>query len=478
LLFHTNDIHGHFLPEKAKWIEGMPAIGGFEAIDAIVNRAEKEWGDDRVLLLDGGDLSTGTPLSDLRVRGFQGGAMLEFIEALEYDAWVLGNHEFDKGFENIQAMVAESVVPVLSSNLHAPEGGLALPGQQSSTIVDADGIRVGLIGATTTGLGHLASRDTMAHIVIKDPIETVQAEIDRLDPLTDLLVVVSHIGLPADRALAKGVNGLDVIIGGHSHTRMDSPEHVNGVYIVQAGSYGRSIGEARVRVEDDAVSLFEWRRHDLRLEGDLAASPAVAALVAKYRSEIETQFGREIGNLSFPLERSRQGASTLGNWITAQLRTATGADVALYNAGGIRSDLAQGPITRGDVFEVFPFSNAVVKFEVTGVELMGIVLDNINSNKDGNHGALQCSGIALSWRERMGSPEVVQLSVNGQSFSPEKTYTVATNSYVVAQAEKYLAGVAPKNSTPQGMTVFELAVDAITQNRLSLDARNPFERVD
>jgi len=479
LLLHTNDIHGHFLPEEAKWLDGEPEIGGFAAIDEVVNQAEQVWGRDRVLLVDGGDLSTGTPLSDLHVRGSQGGAMLEFLEAIGYDAWVLGNHEFDKGFENIEAMVQASQVPVISSNLHSPDGGLALKGQLSSTIVKAGGVTVGLIGATTTGLDHLASPATMARIVVKDPIETVQAEIDRLDPLTDLLVVVSHIGLPADRALAQGVVGLDVIVGGHSHTRLEQFEIVNDVYILQAGSYGRSIGEARLQVKDDAIAAFEWRRKDLVADDERPpASADVTALVGKYEQMIEAEFGTEIAKLDYPMERSSAGASTLGNWITSQLRHATKSDVGLYNAGGIRADFSKGPITRGDVFQVFPFSNAVVQFEVTGSELLGIVLDNLNNNKDGKHGVMQTSGIRLTWQERLGSPEVVSFIVNGKAFSPEQTYTVATNSYVVEQAEKYLGGAVPKNPTPQGMTVYELALLAMESGRVQLDSSEPFQKVE
>ena len=469
LLLHTNDLHGHFLPERAKWLDGEPAIGGFEAIDAWVNHAEAQWSKERVLLLDGGDLLTGTPLTDLEVRGFAGGAMLEFLEAVGYDAWVVGNHEFDKGFENAARMVESSGIPALSSNLLGLEdGALAMPGQQASKVVEIAGLKVGLIGATTSGLTHLASAETMSNIDLRQPVETVQREIDALEPSTDLLVVVSHIGLEADRRLANEVTGLDVIVGGHSHTPMQAAELVNGVWIVQAGSYGRSIGQARVRVEDDAVTLFDWKLHDLTKEAVQGEpSEAVSSLVDRYRSMLEAEFGQVVGEATEALGRSYNGPSPLGNWVTDTLRRQNGTDIGLYNAGGIRADLASGPITKGDLFQIFPFSNAVVTFEITGSELLGVLLRNVDAAVDGRHGSMQLSGAQLTWRLKSGVPEAVEILVGGAPFDPSAIYTVATNTYVVDQSEKYLSGAQPKNVEQQGETVFEAVLRAAAEGPVS-----------
>ena len=480
LLLHTNDLHGHFLPERAKWLEGEPAIGGFQAIDAWVNRAEAEWGEDRVLLLDGGDLLTGTPLTDLEVRGFYGGAMLEFLEAIGYDAWVVGNHEFDKGFENAARMVQASAIPALSSNLLGVEGGTtAIEGLQESIVLDVAGIRVGLIGATTSGLTHLASAETMKNIDLREPIETVQAQIDALDAETDILVVLSHIGLDADRRLAAGVTGLDVIVGGHSHTPMQEAEQVNGTWIVQAGSYGRSIGQAVVSVTDDAVTGFDWDLHDLTAAAvPEGTSEEVSALVTQYEERLTAEFGQVVGEALDSLGRSYDGPSTLGNWITDTLRTQTGAHIGLYNAGGIRSDLAKGPITKGDLFQIFPFSNAVVTFEISGSELLGILLRNVQSAVDGSHGSMQLSGAQMTWRMKMGVPEAVSITVGDAPLDPGAIYTVATNTYVVDQAEKYLPGADPKNVVEKGMTVFDAALGAVKEGPVSVDSVFRLQQVE
>jgi 5'-nucleotidase len=479
VILHTNDLHGHFLPERAKWLEGEPYIGGFKAIDAWVRDVEKRFGEERVLLLDGGDLLTGTPLTDLEVRGFRGGAMLEFLEAIHYDGWVVGNHEFDKGFANVEAMVKASKIPVLSSNLLSPEGGPAMEGLQASIIIDADGLRVGIIGATTVGLSHLASASTMRHILLLHPHESVQTEIDKLDPLTDLLVLVSHLGLDADRRLAKSVTGLDVIIGGHSHTPMKAAELVNGVRIVQAGSYGRSIGQMRLSVEQDEIGDFHWALVDLVPEvipGE--ASPEVHALVAEYEGVLEKEFGAIIGEATETLERSYHGPNTLGNWITDVLREATGAQIGLYNSGGIRADLAAGPISRGDLFQVFPFSNAVVTFEISGSELLGILLKNARAAVSGGHGSMQISGVTLTYRLKMDVPEVVEIRVGESAFDPDASYTVATNTYVLEQAAKYLSGAMPENIQAQGKNVFDVALEAFEAGPVNANSKLRMRRVE
>jgi len=285
-VLHTNDLHGHFLPERAAWIDGEPKIGGFAALDSWVQATEKERGEDNVLILDGGDLLTGTPLTDIEVRGSQGGAMLEFMELVGYDAWVVGNHEFDKGFENAAKLVSASGISVLSTNLDNREGGNAMAGLMDSVVVERAGLKIGIIGATTMGLGHLASAATMSQIQLSPLAESVQAEIDRLETETDLLVVLSHIGLEADRRLAEKVEGLDLVVGGHSHTHLSEPEQVNGTWIVQAGSYGRSVGQVTLTVEDDVIASFSGEVVDLVEEVvPDEVRPELEALVARYSNQ-------------------------------------------------------------------------------------------------------------------------------------------------------------------------------------------------
>ena len=120
--------------------------------------------------------------------------------------------------------------------------------------------------------------------------------------------------------------------------------------------------------------------------------------------------------------------------------------------------MASGPVTKGDLFQIFPFSNAVVTFELSGSELVGILLRNAHAAVDGNHGSMQLSGVQMTWRMRMGVPEAVEILVGSSPLDPDAAYTVATNTYVLDQAGKYLPGATPENVLERGETVFEAAL--------------------
>jgi len=461
VVLHTNDLHGHFLPERAPWLDGEPAIGGFSLLDAHVQAVREEFGESQVLLLDGGDILTGTPLTDIEVRGSQGGAMLEFMELVGYDAWVLGNHEFDKGFENTAKLVASSRIPVLSSNLDGTDGGVAMEGLLDSVVLDKGGLKVGVVGATTMGLGHLASTATMSNMTLRPLSETVAEQVALLDPQTDLVVVLSHIGLEADRRLAEEVSGIDLIVGGHSHTYLPEPEKVNGTWIVQAGSYGRSIGRLELGVKDDAIASFQGEIVDLvpdSVTGSVRSE--MSDLVAKYEQIITEEFGEVLSKADATLSRSYHFESDLGNWITDVLREAGGTDLAFYNVGGLRADLVKGDVTTGSIYEIFPFGNQVVTFEISASELLGVMLSNARVSLEQNHGSIQQSGVEMTWRERMETPEVVSITVGGAPFDPDAIYTVTSNSYVAEQANRYLAGAQPANLRGLGATVFDVATAA------------------
>jgi 5'-nucleotidase / UDP-sugar diphosphatase len=456
-ILHTNDLHGHYLPEPADWLDNRPSIGGMVRLDAEVDALRRDRRD-AVLLLDGGDILTGTPLTDLVVDGAKGGAMLQFLDGIGYDAWALGNHEFDKGLDNLIALTSATRVPVLSSNVLTPEGEPLLPHQKRSEIFEANGLQIGVIGATTEGLQGLMSRQDFSRLKLRSVADSVREEVERLDPDTDLIVVLSHIGVEDDRALAAQVDGIDLIVGGHSHTRLTTAEQVNGTWIVQAGSYTRSLGVVDLKVEGDAITEFSYELRDL-LPGTAPgpASPEVQALADRYEAEISKVYNAEISTAPAVLGRSYNHESALGRWITDVLRETTGADIGLYNGGGLRADIAAGPVRVLDIYQCFPFGNKIVTFQFTGDEVMRIVNGNMAAEAYEKRGFLSMSGLSYTWRLVNGAPEASEVKVGGQPLDPAKTYTLTTNTYVAEQWEKHF-GVQPRNLQILELTDFDAAV--------------------
>jgi 2',3'-cyclic-nucleotide 2'-phosphodiesterase (5'-nucleotidase family) len=469
-VLHTNDLHGHFLPEGAEWLDGRPAIGGFVRIDQEVRAVKAARPRDSVLLLDGGDLLTGTPLTDIEVDGSKGGAMLRFMEGVGYDAWAIGNHEFDKGIDNLAALTAQSDMPPLSANVRDLSGKAPLlPRQQFSEVFEVSGVRVGVIGATTDSLKGLMGAGDFKRLTLVQVETAVREELARLDPETDLIVVLSHIGVDADEQLARSVDGIDLIVGAHSHTRLTRARQVEDTWIVQAGSYARSLGVVDMTVEDDRIATFSYELRDLL--PDTAAvepDPNLVAMAESYKADIDGYYSQVLSSAPVTLGRDYHHESGLGRWITDVLRETTGADVALYNGGGLRADLPAGTVTRGTIYACFPFRNEVQTFELNGQELAGVLLRNAIAENDEKRGFLPVSGVTYTWRVRNNAPELVEVLVGGQPIDPARTYVIATNSYIAEQWEKHL-GVKPRNLTGTGTSDFDAAMEIASRRPVEVD---------
>ncbi len=484
VLAHTNDVHSHFRPYRSEWREDEAPLGGMVAIDARVRGLERQFGEEAVLFLDGGDVLTGTPLMELEVEGVRGGAMAVLFEAIGMDAWVLGNHELDRGYEHAQAFIGLSRSPVLSANVRAPCGEEALscaPGFEGVspwTIFEVNGIRVGVFGLTTASLPHLADEATMARLRVVEHAAAARHAVAALEPQVDLVVALTHIGLDSDRELARAVPGIDLIVGGHSHTRMDRAEQVGDSWIVQAGSYGRLLGVAEIEVRDGAVASLDWALEELDpVALAMPASKEVQGLVDRYHGELQERFSVPAGEAERTLARSPGPQSPLGMWAAESLRQAAGTDIGLTNSGGLRADIVQGPQTVGSLYEVFPFSNAVVVFEVEGSVLLDLMLRMAGGMIEGNRAVPQVAGMAFDYRLRLGAPEIVSATVAGAPLDLSRRYRIATNSFVAGQWKRNL-GFRPEGVQALELTELDASLDRARREGIRAPAPSPIRRVD
>lgn len=282
----------------------------------------------------------------------------------------------------------------------------------------------------------------------------------------DLVVVLSHIGVEDDRRLAAEVEGIDLIVGGHSHTFLEA-EQVGGTWIVQAGEYSKVLGVTELIVQDGEITRFSDRLVPLRADSAPGeASPEVLDLVELYDGHIRETFDAPLGTATAPMTRIYGGQSTLGSWATGMLKETTGADLAIYNSGGLRGDIPEGTVTRRTLYQVFPFGNQVVTFEISGEELTALLLSNCFRELEGRSW-LQMGGVEVIWRVRLDSPELVKATVNGQPLDPGATYTVATNSFVLDQAPRMLPMLTPSNVQELDFTVLDSAVWAVERGPIS-----------
>lgn len=478
-VMHTNDLHGHYLPERADWLPGEPEIGGFVRMEQQVRAVRLAKGRANTLLLDGGDILTGTPLTAIKEEGAWGTPMLRFMEALGYDAWAIGNHEFDRGLDNLGLLTSKAPFAALSANLRAKGGRDPLFAEQAfSRVFTVNGLKVGVIGGTTDGLKGLVSPADWGRMHVEPAAEAIRAEVAALDPQTDLLIALTHLGVDADKKLAAAVPGLDLIVGGHSHTRLTEAARQGDTWIVQAGSYGRSLGVVELDVADDRITTFHYELQDLTLDSATVEPDAsLQGLADHYRTNIDTLYGETLGKAMVKLDKEYAHESALGRWITDALRVTSHTEIGVYNGGGLRSEIVPGVVTRRHLFECFPFENAVLTFHITGEQLVGIVLKNIAADNDGKHGFLSLGGVSWTWRMAAGAPEVVSLTVGGQPVDLNRSYSAAATSYIVEQWEKHL-GFEPKDAVPIGTNDFEAAVEYAKMAGFNDDGQKRGQRVD
>lgn len=458
-ILYTNDIHGSFLPQKARWREDGRLVGGFEALADKVRAMRAEGRS--MLLLDAGDLMTGNPVCDLEVGGARGGALVELMNAVEYDAMALGNHEFDISQENARLLLDMAQFPVLCCNVVYEDGSLFTG--QAAVVKEVGKLKIGIIGVMTEGLQGVVQQDKIKGLRVLKARETVQALADSLDPLTDLLVVLSHMGAEDDRELAEEIRNVDVIVGGHSHTRIKKPELINGVLVVQTGGKLTEVGQLHLKVEGDRVVESDGELTNLWID-EMSPQPDIRASVEKYQDIVEESFGEVLGHLKVAWKRSGGSESNIGNWITDVMREFFDADFAVLNSGGIRKDLQPGPIRRLDVYEILPFENEVCQFRCIGEDLLKMIQKNAESQTRDSYGILQISGIRYAFRTDSGNQaKVMEAEIGGKPIDPSAVYDgVSVDFVLLSQGEKYM-GFIPDDIYRTGHLLNDLVAKAVEE---------------
>ena len=491
----TTDLHGYVFPAAGQG--GLALFGGY--LNAVRSLRQREGG--AVLLLDAGDAFQGGIESDLS----EGALVVDAYNALGYTAAAIGNHEFDFGAADLdgaregrgdrrgalKARARQAHYPFLAANLidEATNRPVEWPNVRPSTIVEAAGIKLGIIGVMTSA----ALRSTLpanAHGLRIAPLAaTIESQARALrDAGVDVVLVVAHAGgrctefaNPGDlsscdqdgeifqvvRALPRGL--VNVIAAGHSH---EAVAHViEGTAVVQSYSRGQAfarvdlvMNRATRRIADvqvfpphaicaeNAAEAGSCRRQDdgsapgpARYEGqDIAPDPAIVAAMAPALARVRDLQAAPLGVvLDTPLLRAAAPESALGNLFADALRQGSGADAAVTNNtfGGLRADLPAGPLTFGQLYDVFPFDNRVVRLVATGEELSHVLLEQIGRR---GPGALAVSGIQVRMTCSANGAAIKVFHPSGRPLDPHQQVVVAT---VDSLAAGMFAAVARRAAT-------------------------------
>ena len=441
VILSTNDEHGGLRPIEQPWSGNRPA-GGAEAISAYVNDV-RETAPCPVFLLSGGDMMQGTLMSNLT----GGRATIDVMNEIGYDAAALGNHEFDWGIQILQERMRQARFPILSSNTYEKETNLHPTWVEPYAILERDGVRIGVIGATTRSTPVTTHPDSVASLEFRPIAEALDLYIPRVRVEgVDFVVVVMHAGGFCHDAegnearcageamdeLALTSAPFDYVVTVHTHSRVD--DTIQGAPVVQSFANMSAIGRGRLTRHASGEVVGELVAIDLVYPDSATRVDSVKALVDRYEKEAEDVALARVATLADPLERQYRGASTLGRLIADAQRVTTGADVAIMNNGGIRTNLPAGPISYGELFRVQPFQNTLILLELGG----GFLLSALESSIDEDGIEANISGLTVEY-----DPEAVGVRVrcarlsDGRPVSPDSTYSVVVNNFMAAGGAGY-----------------------------------------
>lgn len=434
-ILHTNDHHGRFW-KSSKGEYGLAARK--TVVDRV--RAEAAARGGHVLLLDAGDVNTGVPESDMQdaepdVRG---------MNAMGYDAMAVGNHEFDNPLSVLRRQQGWMDFPLLAANVYDASGQRLFPAYH---LFRLRGLTVAVFGLTTETTALVGNPEHVKGLTFRPAVDEARELVPQLRGQADVVVALTHLGyaeseLPGvpqtgSEILARAVPGIDLIVDGHSHTRLDVPAQENGTVIVQAGEYGKYVGRVDLLVEGGRVRLADASLLPVNLAGEaVPEDQAMLALLAPFQEKGQDALRTVIGHAAgdFPADRAvmRSAQTALGSLVCRAVMDKTGADAAVLNSGGIRAGLAAGPITYKDVLTVKPFGNTVCTVDMTAEELAEY-LRMTASLPPGSGGFAQYGGVGFTLR----GGRVGDVVVNGAPLEAGRMYTVAVDSYLAAGGDGY-----------------------------------------
>jgi 5'-nucleotidase/UDP-sugar diphosphatase len=448
-ILHTNDTHAHL--ESF----GDPVEGGVARRYTAIQQVKDEGGN--VLLLDAGDAFQGT----LFFNVWEGEEEAYFMNALGYQAMAVGNHEFDKGPATLADFIGLADFPVLSANVDASAEPTLAGLIPAYTVLDVGGEQVGVFGLTTEDTAVISSPGPT--IAFDDNITSAQATVAELEGMgINKIIALTHLGYGPDQALAAAVDGIDIIIGGHSHTLLGSMEGAAGPYptvvnspsgdpvlIVTANEWGRYLGRLDVTFSADG-EVLSYSGEPILIDETFDEDPTIAADVATWAEPIEDLKNTVIGQAAVDLEGTRalvrSQETNLGNLICDAMLWATageGTQICIQNGGGIRASIPAGDVTMGQVLEVLPFGNQIATFGLTGADVWAALENGASQWESGAGRFAQVGGLKYVFDPSLpvGSRIVsVHVKQSDGTFAPidlEEVYKLTSNDFMRKGGDGY-----------------------------------------
>ena len=431
-VLHINDVHGRVSDDEE-------SIIGYSRLKSIVDNLKEE--DPNLLLLDAGDTFHGTNFANLS----RGENVVDLMNLVEFDAMVPGNHDFNFGSERLLQLIEGTEFPVVGANIVDEETGEAVIDEYTIITMDNE-LEVGIFGLSTEETKLKSHPNNTIGIDFEDPIVTSERIVGELEAEgVDFIIALSHIGLdeesaPTTEQIAQAVEGIDLIVDGHSHHTLPEGLLVGDTLIVQASSHMSNIGFVEIEMGEEIIKNASLISYEDAQEYD--EDEEIFDFIQAINDENDEILNMVIGRTEVLLDGARENVRTretnLGNLITDALLDLTDADVALTNGGGIRESVAAGDITMNDVLTVLPFENYPAVIEVTGQTIMDALEFGTRSYPEAAGGFPHVAGMTYEINILAEDGQRVEnVMIAGQPIDLEETYDLVTNDFMAAGGDGY-----------------------------------------
>jgi 5'-nucleotidase len=428
-LLQVNDVY-RFTPAD------RGARGGLARVSTLRKRIMQE-SPHTLFLLSGDTISP-----SVESITYKGAQMIDAWNQVGLDYSVFGNHEFDYGDEELLKRVRESKFRWLGANVVDAKTGKPFGDAPLFEVRQLGGVKVGIFGLALPETKTTSKPGPTTEF--RDPCETARAVIPQMRAAgAQAVVALTHLSLAQDKALARCAPGLDVIIGGHEHTLLQSSSA--GVPIFKMTADARDLGRIDLNIDPATgkVESIDWEV--IPVDATVPDDPAFAPVVEKY-ARLTAELSHPVGATTVPLDArsatSRSEETNLADFIADAFRSASGADVALINGGSIRADdvLPAGELTVRDVLSILPFGNDLAAIEVTGEALLQALEHGVSLTAPGAEPGRfpQVSGLRFGFdASKPAGARVSGVTVGGRPLDLKKTYTLVTTSFIAGGGDQY-----------------------------------------
>ena len=466
-IMFSNDVHGGIDRAEATFMnpDFPPQLGGGASAATLIKQVRALGNEKREsMLLDCGDFFQGRPVGSVT----KGKAVIEYMNAIGYDAMTIGNHEYDIMDDELIETLELANFPILSCNIIDRRTNELPWYVVPYRIFERLGLRIGIVGFTTTDTELMSFPEHIKNIDFVNEKEAVNkyVQIVREKEKADIVIVLGHAGLPYDvestylsrydnagnplrsertavwgydaQEIAREVPGIDLFLGGHMHRGVPKPwiDPYTHTMVIQGYAYGSNLGWITLTIDPETKTISGYESPALRegsmitlFEDQFIPDAELSETIGAQVAVAEKGMDEIIGTAAVYLSRTNVDAQSLmGNTITDAMRNEVNADFAFLNLGGVRADIKSGPVTYRDIFNVMPFDNMVVSFKCTGEFLRKIIETRVEG---GRHG-LVVSGVNVVYsKKRPNFDRVTSLKINGQPWDPKKIYTCTTTDFLL-----------------------------------------------